>query len=194
MANDSLTKFANVLYTEALEEKKKIADRLSRERKDALAEKDYELNARYKREVEKYRLDIEYEVRLALSRREAELSQTLRRNRAKAADEVFAEAEAQLVEFVGSDKYEEYLRREFADVAGEFASGTTVCAARGCDAEIIRKISPVAGLEITETSDDIIGGFTLKNSELGIFADCTLKAKLEEQKERFFGSADLVID
>ena len=40
MANDSLTKFANVLYSEALQEKEKIARELEEEKKDIIKKKD----------------------------------------------------------------------------------------------------------------------------------------------------------
>ena len=194
MANDSLTKFANVLYAEALDDKKKVADRLKQERADVLAQKDAELEARYKREVDKCRSDVRHEVRLAVSKREAELSKILRLNRAKAADEVFAAAAERLSEFAAGEKYEEYLKREIDEIRGEFGDGAAVCSARACDFDLLRRLLPMKELDFKEVSGEIIGGFTLESAALGIFADCTLKARLEEQKERFFEISGLVID
>lgn len=193
MVNDSLTKFANTLYAEATEEKTRIEKQLLEERKAALSKCDAELEEKFNREVEKFRSLMENEKRLTISRREVELMTELRRIRQDAANEVMCRVEKLLHDFVQGDGYEDYLSREAA-VADMFASGKTVCTARDCDRELLKKLLPIANLEFETAGDDIIGGFILKNTELGLMADCTLKNKLEENKELFLEISGLVID
>ena len=194
MANDSLTKFANVLYSEALQEKEKIARELEEEKKDIIKKKDIELKDRFERELNKCSSQLDYEVKIALSKRENELSKVLRQNRQKAADEVFAKAAARLNEFTKTAEYKDYLKKEFDSVADEFASGETVCTAVETDFDIIKGICPIRNVKYEVSDNSIIGGFTLKNSELGIYADCTLKSKLAEQEGLFFKISGLVIE
>lgn len=194
MPKDSLTKFANILYNEALEEKERVSKKLQAERERTLAEADEELKSIFKRKLQSYRSGLEYELRLSLSRREAELAKTLRQNRARVADEVFAEATKRLIAFTKEAAYEKFLTDEFKGVSASFTKSKTVCSAKSCDVELIRRLCPIENIEIETADDEIIGGFTLKNISLGIFADCTLRTKLEEEKNVFFQTSGLAID
>lgn len=194
MPKDSLTKFANVLYNEALKEKEKVAKELDAKMKQTLAGADAMLEKDFQQKLKGHKARVEYEIRLALSHREAELEKALRQNRAKTADEVFGEVAKRLSEFAKSNDYEKYLAAEFESVASEFSRGTTVCASRECDKEMILRLSPIENMEIKAAEEEIIGGFTLRNEECRVFADCTLLSKLEEQKEEFFKMSGLTIN
>lgn len=194
MAENSLTNFANVLYSEAEKQKDDVEKQLKDERAEILAKKSAELDTRLKREIENCHAGLKHEIGLAISNREAELAKLLRHNRAEAAEKIFEEATKKLEEFTKTPEYEEYLKAELNDAAKEFIGGTTVCASRECDAALIKKLCPISNIEITTAPDSIIGGFTLRNTSLGIFVDCTLKNRLNEQKELFCGTNELVID
>lgn len=194
MAKDSLTNFANTLYSEAAKQKQAEAEKLENEKARVLAEADLAAKHRFEKEIKTYETGLEYEVKIDISRREAELSKMLRNNRAAAAKEVFAAAADRLAEFVGTDKYEAYLKRRFSEVAPAFSAGETVCTARDCDAELIMRVCPIKGVKLEGAPEDIIGGFTLKNDTLKIMADCTLKSELDKQKNSFYKLSGLVID
>lgn len=194
MPKDSLTKFASVLYNEALEEKQRVEDKLRAEREEILDKKKSEFEARLKRDTAICKAGIEGEIRLSLSRRETELSKVLRQNRTVAANGVFEAAAKRLHEFTRTPQYKEYLRRKLDSVEGEFTSGLTVCAALKEDEEVIRGLCRIDNIEFVTAGSDIIGGFTLKNTELGIFADCTLKSALDDRRGDFFENSGLVID
>lgn len=194
MANDSLTKFANVLFSEALCEKEKIARELEEEKNDILKKKDSELKEKFERETERYRAELEYEIKVALSKRENELSGILRQNRRKTADEVFEKASSKLKNFTKTPEYREYLKRELDSVASEFGSGETVCVASRDDFESIKELSSIPKMRYEEAETSIIGGFTLRNEAVGKYADCTLKSKLAEQESLFFKISGLIIE
>lgn len=195
MAKDSLTNFANVLYSEAAKQKQQAVQELEDKKKDALDKATADAETRYKKELKKYKLGLEYEVKLDISRREAELSKVLRQNRAAAADEVFAVAAKKLGEFTKTDGYGDYLKSKFDELAAAFESGNdTVCIVRGEDAELVRGICPVQISEYKDAPNDIIGGFMLKSRELKLYADCTLKSELEKQKGVFCKISGLIIE
>ncbi len=193
MSKNSLTKFAKILYNQALEEKERVAQELESEREKTLSQKTEELEKRFKFELKGRRAELEGETRLALSRREAELAKMLRQNRSRAENEIFDAAKEALLEFAKGEKYEGYLKREFEKVATDFCAGTTICTAMERDLELIENICPIKNTKFEKSQDDIIGGFTLANEMLGIFADCTFREKLEEQREEFFKTSGLMI-
>lgn len=194
MADNSLTNFANVLYSEAVQQKENVEKQLGEERAKILAKKREELDTKLKFEIKKCRAELKHELGLAVSTREAELSKLLRQNRAEKAENIFKEVAKKLINFTKTPEYETFLKNEFKGAAEEFCEGQTVCSARKCDFSLIEKLCPVKDIEVIEASDDIIGGFTLRNNRLGIFADCTLKSKLDEQRDLFCSASELVID
>lgn len=195
MAKDSLTNFANVLYSEAAKQKQQAEQELENEKKNALDKAAADAKTRYKKELKKYKSGLDYEVRLDISRREAELSKVLRQNRAAAADEVFAAAAKKLGEFTKTPEYRDYLKTKFDELSSAFESGAdTVCIVRSEDSELVREICPVPVKEYKDAPKDIIGGFMLKSFGLKLYADCTLKSELEKQKGVFCRISGLVIE
>lgn len=194
MENNSLTKFANTLYAEAMEEKSKVIKRLEKERDEVIAKRDAELDARFKSELKRQRLESEQQRRLVVSKREVELMDKLRKVRQSAADEVFDAVLKKLYDFTQGDEYREYIKREAEKVAAEFCSGVTVCACKKQDTQLIKELILIKNLEFEEADDYIIGGFTLKNRDIGIFADCTLRTRLQDTRELFPEISGLVID
>ena len=195
MAKDSLTNFANVLYSEAAKQKQQAAQELEDKKKEALDKAAADAEKRYNKEIKKYESGLEYEVKLDISRREAELSKVLRQNRSAAAEQVFEAAAYKLGEFTKTPEYGEYLKFKFGELAAAFESGDdTVCVVRKDDAELVREICPVPVSKYEDAPNDIIGGFMLKSRGLKLFADCTLKSELEKQKGVFCKISGLIIE
>lgn len=194
MAENSLTNFANVLYSEAKKQREDVEKQLEKERAEVLSKKRDELKTKLARETKNMNLAFKHEMKLAISGRESELAKMLRHNRCEAAQSIFKEAAQKLDEFTKTPKYEEYLKSELAGVEAVFTDGFAECTLRKCDTELFKKLCPLSDVVITEAPDSIIGGFTLRNRNLGVFTDCTLKTKLDEQKENFCGLSELVID
>ncbi len=193
MPERALSKFAGAMYSEAMAKKEKTVSELRREREAALAKTDTELEQKYSLSLAEFAAQTEQGVQQAVSGREAELLNELREYRRQASAEVFDGAEKCLRQFVEAPAYKEYLHRRLIEMSAEFNRGKTVCTVRSCDEGLIKEISPISDMEILVTDADIIGGFTLKNKELEIYADCTLKAALEEQKKLFPALSGLII-
>ena len=71
MAENSLTNFASVLYSEAEKQKSDVEKQLKDEREKILAEKSAELETKLKREIENCHNGLKHEIGLAISNREA---------------------------------------------------------------------------------------------------------------------------
>ena len=69
-----------------------------------------------------------------------------------------------------------------------------VCKVMEKDIELAKKLFNLPKISIVKSERDIIGGFTLENAELKLFADCTLSARLEEEKTKFCKTSGLIVD
>lgn len=194
MAKDSLKNFADVLFSEASVQKQAAVTEFEEKKKQAVAAAKKEAEKNYEKQLKKYEAALEYEVKLDVSRREAEISKVLRKNRSDVSEEVFEAVTEKLIDFAASAEYREYLIKRFDEVSKAFVSDDVMCAVKSCDISLVKEICPVSGVKIKETSDDIIGGFTLKSEKLKLYADCTLKSELEKQKNLFCKISGLVIE
>lgn len=190
----NLTKFANILFAEELRNKEETEKQLETEKKTVLRQRIKEIKRQYESDADKYRTECDYELEMAVSKRMAELNSELRRCRDRVSKEVFDDVEKRLYDFVKTDAYKAYLVRKFDSVKAEFNEGNTVCMALDTDIMLIKELCPIENIEIKATDDDIIGGFTLINNELGILADCTIRSDFDEQKDLFPEISGLVIE
>ena len=196
MAKDSLTNFANVLYSEAAKQKQQAAQELEdKKRKKPLIKR----RLMRKRDITKKLRNMNQVLNMRSSwifqGARLELSKVLRQNRSAAAEQVFEAAAYKLGEFTKTPEYGEYLKSKFGELAAAFESGDdTVCVVRKDDAELVREICPVPVSKYEDAPNDIIGGFMLKSRGLKLFADCTLKSELEKQKGVFCKISGLVIE
>ncbi len=193
MANDSLTKFANGVYAEARKKREKITEELEAKTAETIKNKDEELKRRYKNESKKIREEYEKDAKLSLTRLERELSATVIKRRAEIEKEVFTCAEEKLREFTELSEYKDYIKRKLEENAQSFNKGEAVCKARECDLELIKSVSPISNMKFETAEEDIIGGFILINREIGIYADCTLRTALSEEKDTFLRISGLGI-
>lgn len=194
MLNDSLTRFANTLYAEAAEERARTEERLKAERDEVFAKVDAEIKNKIEREIKRIKRKTEFEKQLVVSKREVEAVTKLRRKRQEIADSVMSEVKDMLYSFVTEDRYITYLEQKTKEVEKSFNRGNTVCILRECDIDKVKAILKIENVVFEPTDEDIIGGFILRNEELGIFADCTLRNGFEDGKELFLEISRLIIE
>lgn len=196
MASDRLSRFADALLEEADEKKKQIEKELGDKKKCRLDQVDENLKGYFNTSVNagKYRLD--HQKRIYLTRRETELRKILLKNRQKNFDFIFDEAKKNIQEFTDTSAYEEMLKKDFSEASVLFkdCEKAVICTVMEKDLETAKKIFKLPHITFVQSETDIIGGFTLENSELQLYVDCTLLSKLEEEKTKFCKTSGLVID
>lgn len=115
--------------------------------------------------------------------------------RAEMTESIFKKAEAKLIEFTQSDKYEEHLLKSAKNIADFFNNQDCVLYLNEKDMIFADKIKAIfsENTEISKDNSVKIGGIKGYSSAMGIIADETLDSKLEAQKEWFYTNCTLSV-
>ena len=115
--------------------------------------------------------------------------------RAEMTESIFKKAEAKLIEFTQSDKYEEHLLKSAKSIADFFNNQDCVLYLNEKDMIFADKIKAYfsENTEISKDNSVKIGGIKGYSSAMGIIADETLDSKLEAQKEWFYTNCTLSV-
>lgn len=196
MANDKLSRFADVLLEEADEKKRKIENELNEKKQSQLNQTDKELNDCYNSSVYVGKYKIMHQKQVYLTGRESELRRMLLKNRQRNFNIIFKEAEERIRNFTKTPEYEKTLTIEFAKAVELFNVNTSNLTCKVMEKDIIlaKKIFNMPNIEIMKTDTDFIGGFTLESSDSNIFVDCTLRTKLNEQMKEFYKTSGLTLE
>ena len=196
MAKDRLSQFANVLIEEADAKRNKIEEELRKKKNQRLKQEDERLNIYFDSAIKSGKAELEHQKHLYLTRREEELHKTLLQNRQKTFNHVFDEVKNNVKAFTKTPEYEKMMITEFKDASSYFKreQGETICTVMQCDLEFVKKNFVFPEIIFNCSEQDFLGGFTLENAALRLFADCTLASKIEEQKKIFYKTSDLIFD
>lgn len=194
MANDQLSKFASALFSEATGKKLSSVKAYNEQMRLQMEEEEKALKKKADRDIADYKSKYRYEVSLTIARRKNELHTALIQNRGKVFEEVFSKVVQNLREFVQSKAYIPFLEKEYADVKATFDMDGTECIAMENDFEKLKEVFSGKNYSFIASEKDLIGGFILRNQGSRLYVDCSLIAKLEEQKEKFYSSSGLIID
>lgn len=127
--------------------------------------------------------------RKEMSRCDHEQKKSLLMYRNKLITEFFGDIEAQLISFVASDGYEDYLRRSLEKIRAAIAiDSATVVYARPCDVD---KVRTMTSCEVTADSTIKLGGLRAICKVKNVLCDVTLDAALEDEKRGFSEKTEL---
>lgn len=194
MANDQLSKFARALFSEATGKKLSSVKAYNEQMRLQMEEEERALKKKADRDIADYRSKYRYEVSLTIARRKNELHTALIQNRGRVFEKVFSKVVQNLQKFVQSKEYISFLEKEYAEVEETFDMDGTECIAMKDDFEKLKNVFAGKDYSFVASEKDLIGGFILRNQDSRLYVDCSLIAKLEEQKEKFYSSSGLIID
>lgn len=196
MAKDALNHFANILLEEASAQKKELLSELESKRNACLKKTDAKLKEKAKAEIRKGTIALKLQKQLSLTRRETELHKALLQNRQRTFDEVFAKVEENARAFAKTPSYTDFLKTLFQEAVLKLQSDSAPmrCCVMPQDMTLAKEIFSAPNLEILPSDQDFIGGFTLENTALKRFVDCTLAARIQEQKNAFYETSGLIIE
>ena len=134
-------------------------------------------------EAELYKMRLEKNMNIA--RAESERKQTLYRLRENITDEVYAAARVKLSEFSASPGYRKFLLQKMDEIIGNGKSGKNAVSAivlNKPDMIFSEGITAEYGIPVTESEDDIIGGFILRFEGNKAVLDKSFKTGLNEMR------------
>lgn len=130
-----------------------------------------------------------------LAQREQELKKKILKRRTEITELVFEQAKEKLKEFTTTAEYKTLVKKQAQKAAKLFDCEDAVVLIRMKDEAIKAEIEASFGKKCDFISDDDIkiGGIQVKSQSLGIMADLSLDAMLEEEKEWFRENSGLSV-
>jgi len=109
---------------------------------------------------------------------------------------VFDNVRKRLVEFVNGKDYPAFMEEELKAAIRDAGEGKLTVTVNENDVALFEKIRTKLGaaFDIQASDDDIIGGFTIMNTDRGLFWDHTYLSRLGEEREFFLQRVPLSIE
>ena len=128
------------------------------------------------------------------ARREYALKTELYAERQRITDEVFDAAREKLLAYTGTNEYGEAFLRDAGEAASLCDDHPCVLYVRECDRGLAEKaVTLFSQAQIQPDAAILVGGFKALCEEQGILLDCTLDAKLSEERARFSANSGLKV-
>lgn len=131
-----------------------------------------------------------------VSRENAKLKKGLYQQREQYLTQILSFARAELVSFVNTQAYSEFLMKKAAALAKDYRQDGSTIKLRTQDLSFREKIQEVYGpCEIVADDEAIkIGGIILENRKSGILVDYSLDTALEEQKDWLYNNSGFILN
>ena len=194
MAQDSLIRFSNAIISDAEKKRSNYMQKLKKDNEELIKNKEIEYKAEYEKRIADECAKADNEYGLAISKKRNELKRGLIMRRSEMFDEVFDEVTVNISAYAETDEYRKNLVSEFETAVDGIGKGALECTARECDISTLKASAKAANVTFAEPEGAILGGFTLRNRAANLFTDCTLDAKIAEQKEQFVIKSGLTIE
>ncbi len=184
---EKLSKFNQAIHHYAEEQRKKIEEEVAKFKEKELNEAENDvLQEAYlliQREMAQMRNNITQE----MAHREMDARRELLEKRRQLMEQVFSDAATKLKEFANSTEYEDWMVRHCRELAEVFDDTETQIYVRPEDLKLEKTLADTFGKPCCVLADDEIqiGGLRAQNPAMGLVADDTLDALLENQQEWF---------
>lgn len=194
-SNEKVSKFHDAINHYATEQRnqieREVAEYKARELENA--EKEV-LNEAY-RLIQAEMASMRNKIAREMALREQDARRALLTRRQEITTEIFAKATGKLNEFVASDKYEAFLTKAVKEAAPLFTTPDTVFAMKPGDEAHQAAVKAAFGGNCTFAEDKTIhlGGLRIISKSLGLTADQTLDALLEDQRDWFETHSGLAV-
>jgi len=186
---EKLAKLRDTVLEEAEKEAAELIEPAQRQNNEILKCEEEKLAA----EVKEYILSNSVRIKSETGKKIAQVSidgkKELLCEREKYIRIIFTDVENKLKAFTDSDKYDQYLKRIYMDVA-DTLGGITHLQAAPCDVDRMRAIAP--NTEITGAKRIRIGGLIAENGNLMI--DYTFDKKLQTEMDKFTSNSMFMIE
>lgn len=196
MAKDSLIKFSNAIINEADEQKRQLLNKIKSENQALIEDKKLELEKKKKACILSESEKTENRKKLALSAQTKELRTKLIAERSRLVSEMFENIREAVAEYTATDEYRTRLKSDYLKALKQLSGDDIHISAKPVDMEYLKSISQdtVKNITFETASDGILGGFTAASKKMRLFADYTLKSRLEEEKKSFVINSGFFID
>ena len=194
--DEKIDKFQSAIHHYATQQRNKILQEVEAYRSRVLEQARQEALHETRGLIQQERAQTKNRILREMALREQEVRRDLLTRRQEITEEVFQKAKDALRAFAASEAYAAFLERAAQEAAALFTAGDTVFCMRPEDSKWQKTVQKAFGAPCTFAQDGKIhlGGFVVRSKSLGLAADQTLDAMLEDQRAWFEANAGLSIE
>lgn len=187
ITDEKQDKFYTAINHYAEEQRQKIEDEIAEFKKKELDDAEIEVLTECYRMIQKEMTQMRLGISRDISLKKMDLKRTILEKRQKITDEVFQRAAAKLIDFTKTEEYASFLKKAAGKFASVFRDPGTVLFLKPGDETFEEAIRGSFAAPCTFQADETIrlGGIRAKNDGMGLAADATLDALLEDQRAWF---------
>ena len=184
---EKLSKFNQAIHHYAEEQRRKIEEEVERFKEKELSEAEDEVLREAYQLIQKEMAQMRNNITKEMAHREMDARRELLEKRQQIMESVFQQAGEKLKEFAASPDYPTWMERHCKEIAKTFVKPGTVLYLRSEDLSMKDALQKAfgAGCEFRADESIRLGGIRAQNLEMGLMADDTLDALLENQREWF---------
>lgn len=192
---EKLSKFNEAIHHYAEEQRRKIEDEVKKFKEKELNEAENEVLLEAYQLIQKEMAQMRNNITKEMAHREMDARRELLEKRRKIMEEIFTQAAERLKEFAQSQEYQDWMKRHCQKLAETFSQPGTVLFVRPEDRKLESLLKSAFGTacEVQEDEEIYLGGVRAQNLAMGLVADDTLDALLENQQEWFEENSGLQV-
>lgn len=192
---EKLSKFNEAIHHYAEEQRRKIEDEVKKFKEKELNEAENEVLLEAYQLIQKEMAQMRNNITKEMAHREMDARRELLEKRRKIMEEIFTQAAERLKEFAQSQEYQDWMKRHCQKLAETFSQPGTVLFVRPEDRKLESLLKSAFGTacEVQEDEEIHLGGVRAQNLAMGLVADDTLDALLENQQEWFEENSGLQV-
>lgn len=192
---EKLSKFNEAIHHYAEEQRRKIEDEVNKFKEKELNEAENEVLLEAYQLIQKEMAQMRNNITKEMAHREMDARRELLEKRRKIMEEIFTQAAERLKEFAQSQEYQDWMKRHCQKLAETFSQPDTVLFVRPEDRKLESLLKSAFGTdcEVQEDEEIHLGGVRAQNLAMGLVADETLDALLENQQEWFEENSGLQV-
>ncbi len=184
---EKLSKFNQAIHHYAEEQRKKIEEEVAKFKEKELNEAENEVLQEAYLLIQKEMAQMRNNITKEMAHREMDARRELLEKRRQIMEQVFSDAAAKLKEFAQGPEYEGWMTRHCRELAAVFNETETLLYVRPQDVKMEKALAEAFGkpCRIVSNEEIQLGGIRAQNPAMGLVADDTLDALLENQQEWF---------
>ena len=194
---EKLNTFTSLVLKDAEQKREKLLENVQKEYSERIDAKENELLQGAYENIQQNIQSAQYSANERVLHAELDSKKKLIMRREEIIDDVMKLSRAKIVEFIESDKYEEWLLSKIEKALFEVGKGSKTIYISSDDIKLKEKIEQIpdtSRITVEASGEkDFLGGTKVLNTDRKVAVDYSFKEMLSEEKQKFLQSSGLAL-
>ena len=190
---EKLNTFTSLVLKDAEQKREKLLENVQKEYSERIDAKENELLQGAYENIQQNIQSAQKSANERVLHAELDSKKKLIMRREEIIDDVMKLSRAKIVEFIESDKYEEWLLSKIEKALFEVGKGSKTIYISSDDIKLKEKIEQIPDTSRITGEKDFLGGAKVLNTDRKVAVDYSFKEMLSEEKQKFLQSSGLAL-